>query len=130
MRSVRDILEITVLNCKVVSRWIDLHVDIVGMEYTDGKETGISIDELTSHPENYGYLSEHDLADINEANVVVSFTSGTGAGKGGRHVEFGYGLAKNKRMVIVGPRENVFHAHKLVEQYNSLAEFIIHEKEA
>jgi hypothetical protein len=28
---------------------------------------------------------------------------------GGRHVEFGLALAQGKRVIIVGPRENVFH---------------------
>ncbi len=32
-------------------------------------------------------------------------------GSGGRHVEFGYALAKGKPIVLVGPQRNVFHFH-------------------
>lgn len=63
-------------------------------------------------------------ADMNEtdlllADIVVSFTDGltglTGlVGKGGRHVEFGFALARNKVVIIIGPRENVFHYHPRV----------------
>jgi hypothetical protein len=41
------------------------------------------------------------------AEMVISFTGG--GGKGGRHVEFGLAVAAGKRLVVIGPRENVFH---------------------
>lgn len=61
--------------------------------------------------------AEMDLADIDEAEVVVSFTEPPGVySRGGRHVEFGYALARGKSLVIVGPAENIFHV-KAEEQY-------------
>lgn len=54
-----------------------------------------------------------DLADLELADVVISFTEEPGVGgraRGGRHVEFGYAYARGKRLAIVGPLENVFHA--------------------
>ena len=54
-----------------------------------------------------------DLRDIDKAEALVSFTETPGdipgRSRGGRHVEFGYALAKGKELHIVGPRENVFH---------------------
>ena len=53
-----------------------------------------------------------DLTDIDNADAVVSLTlkKGTLFSSGGRHVEFGYGLAKGKTLVLVdGGIENVFH---------------------
>jgi hypothetical protein len=54
-----------------------------------------------------------DLQDIDAADTVVSFTEGPGAvpgrARGGRHVEFGYALARGHRCIVVGHRENVFH---------------------
>lgn len=63
-----------------------------------------------------------DLADVDRADIVVSFTEPEGSYNrgGGRHTEFGYALAKNKRMVLIGPREQVFHHHAAVEQYETL----------
>jgi len=40
--------------------------------------------------------------------------------RGGRHVEFGLALAWGKRLMIVGPRENVFHCLPQVEQYANM----------
>lgn len=52
-----------------------------------------------------------DLADVARADVLLAInppeflTSGTG----GRHVELGYALALNKRIVLVGSASNIFH---------------------
>ena len=45
------------------------------------------------------------------ADTVIIFTEipNTILATGGRHVEFGLALAQGKRVIIVGPRENVFH---------------------
>lgn len=60
-----------------------------------------------------------DLADIDEADVLMLFTSAwvttyfsvpfESTLSGGRHVETGYALAKGKRVVLVGQPENIFH---------------------
>lgn len=59
-------------------------------------------------------FATEDLEDIDAADVVVCFTEehipGANTGRGGRHVEFGYALAKGKRIIIVGPIENVFYS--------------------
>jgi nucleoside 2-deoxyribosyltransferase len=63
-----------------------------------------------------------DLEDVDAADAVVSFTypRGTLTSGGGRHVEFGYGLAKGKRLILIGARENVFHEFPGVELYPTL----------
>ena len=65
-----------------------------------------------------------DYADVWAADVVVSFTEAprSGASRGGRHVEFGLALAWNKSVVIVGPRENVFHTLPQVVRLNDFQE--------
>lgn len=81
-------------------------------------------------------LSREDIAlldfeDVDKADVVLSFTErrGTANVAGGRHVEFGYGLAKGKRMVVIGERETVFHEHPDAEVYPSLEEWLKAENE-
>ena len=53
-----------------------------------------------------------DAADLQDAEVVISFTetprSTYGTAVVGRHVEFGMALAWGKRLIVIGPRENVF----------------------
>lgn len=68
-------------------------------------------------PRSMSYASmcaQQDLADIEAADVVVMFTGG-GRG-GGRHVEVGYALALGVPVLLVGARENVFHALPEIKQ--------------
>jgi hypothetical protein len=70
-----------------------------------------------------------DIEDLTDADCLVSFTEHptkgvSWAARGGRHVEFGVALATNKRLCIVGPRENIFHHLPRVEVYRSLAELL------
>lgn len=56
-----------------------------------------------------------DLEDIENADVLIMLTAAAAqaapgkGGRGGRHVETGYALALDKRVVIVGQAENIFH---------------------
>ncbi|MGH7746140.1 MAG: hypothetical protein ACREQ5_15420 [Candidatus Dormibacteria bacterium] len=109
MRGVRDVL--TALGHEVTSRWIDCHA---------GKYlTSFTPEHLNDDPEYCARLGLHDLEDVDAADAVLSFTDTTGGGKGGRHVEFGYALAHpgGKRVILVGPRENIFHTLPQVEHY-------------
>lgn len=47
-----------------------------------------------------------------------------GGGRGGRHVEFGYAMAKGKRLIVVGHRENLFHEHPAVEFFASMWDMV------
>lgn len=48
--------------------------------------------------------------------------------RGGRHVEFGLAIAWEKRIVVIGPRENIFHWLPMVEHYPNFDTFIEHAK--
>lgn len=54
-----------------------------------------------------------DLQDVDDADTLVVYTEnyGTLVSGGGRHVETGYALGKGKKVIVVGPLENVFHWH-------------------
>src|SRR5260370_22529594 len=56
-------------------------------------------------------IARQDCEDLMAADAVIIFTEipNTILATGGRHVEFGLALAQGKRVIIVGPRENVFH---------------------
>lgn len=81
--------------------------------------------EMLEGEVNYGGKAEgfagDDVRDLVAADIVISFTEHPGAksrGRGGRHVEFGMAAALGKRLVVVGPRENVFHWLPGVEQFD------------
>lgn len=107
MRGVRDVLQ--ALGYEVTSRWIDQH----GGNLLES----IVTTRLNAEPAECYQYAATDVDDLTRADTVVSFTSADGGGKGGRHVEFGLALGLGKRLVIVGPRENVFHTLPQIEWY-------------
>ncbi len=132
MRRYRDQLQAAAPGAKVSSTWLDRRPD------------AWPADQLNTDPAPaWARDARPDLADINDADVFVQFTETPDApagppSAGGRHVEFGYALARRdddiytigvdpRRLVIVGPRENVFHAHPAVEVYADFAAFLAHE---
>jgi nucleoside 2-deoxyribosyltransferase len=69
-------------------------------------------------------FATEDQEDLEAADCVISFTEAprTGPTRGGRHVEFGMAIALGKRLIVVGHRENVFHALPDVEFFPSWAQ--------
>lgn len=75
--------------------------------------------------------AQHDLEDIDRADVMIQFTEPPASSRestqfftrynprGGRHVEFGYALAKGKQLWVIGYRENIFHHLPNVFFWNS-----------
>lgn len=67
----------------------------------------------------FEHVAHIDLNDVDAAAVLILYTEpyGTPVPGGGRHVEFGYALGKGKQIIIVGPRENIFHWHRDVMHF-------------
>lgn len=84
---------------EVTSRWL-----LGGHEWagTDDEALPIDVGER---------FATEDINDLVVADVVICFTEEprSGASRGGRHVEFGYALAAELTIIVVGPRENVFY---------------------
>jgi hypothetical protein len=118
MRDYRAELLAALPDAVVTSRWIDCHEGELDASFTP--------EVLGADPAGCWKYGEHDLEDLDEADAIVSFT-GPG-GKGGRHIEHGYAIAmRGKRLVLVGPRENIFHCHPRTEAYADWAEFLAAE---
>lgn len=67
-------------------------------------------------------LATMDLEDVRRATICVAFTEPpeeTRPGRGGRHTELGVALALGLRVIVVGPREHVFHCLPSIEQFRS-----------
>jgi hypothetical protein len=94
----------------VTSQWIDHHGSV----------------PFPLTPETLGAaagVADTAWSDVADADTVISFTA-SGTGKGGRHVEFGMGIALGKRSIVIGEREHVFHALPAVELYSTWEEFL------
>jgi nucleoside 2-deoxyribosyltransferase len=61
--------------------------------------------------------AQMDLDDVKDADVLLLLTSGGKSG-GGKHVETGYAIALGKRVIMVGPKENVFHNLPVITIYD------------
>ena len=101
----------------VADRLKPLGFDIVA-RWVYGGEEGLSREQIAIL----------DIADVDACDVLVSFTQpyGTLTKGGGRHVEFGYALARGKKLVVIGFRENVFHHWPNVSVFASITDWLHH----
>ena len=67
-----------------------------------------------------------DLEDVEESDLIVLFTHPRAEPQpgGGRFVEFGYAMALSKKLVVIGPEENVFLTHPDISRYDTWEEFL------
>jgi hypothetical protein len=118
------------IGAHVVSAWIS--------DPQEGHDVGFSAEGLTDPRmvELAWSYGRRDLRDLMRADAIVSFT-GKGT-RGGRHVEHGVAIGihldrsfvgEDFRLVVVGPREHVFHCHPATEVYADWAAFLTHERE-
>lgn len=99
----------------ITSRWVKPNED-------DVLPTGLSAQAADAERKRF---AEEDCADVRACDWLVSIQGEPrSGGRGGRHVEFGYGLALGKRMISIGPRETVFHHLGEVLQFDTVAEFL------
>jgi nucleoside 2-deoxyribosyltransferase len=76
-----------------------------------------------AHLVEYAY---RDLLEISQADMVVFFSVDptTATVRGGRHVEFGYALGLRKPIIVVGPKENIFHYTSEVRHFGTWEEAV------
>jgi len=88
------------LGFDVQARWLD------GSHELDGR--GLSVEAKVDERTRFAL---EDWEDVTKADWVISFTEipRSTPGRGGRHVEFGAAMALERRCIVIGPRENVFH---------------------
>lgn len=84
----------------ITSRWVKPECDHV-------LPTGLSTQAADGERQRFAL---EDLADVQTCDAVVSLMEEPrNNSRGGRHVEFGVGLALGKALYCIGPRETVFH---------------------
>lgn len=119
--------DLATLGIEVTSRWLNgsRQLDNQGIPITDEGERRFedgdpSVDHLREH------FATEDMADVLVAGTLVAFTEEprVSSSRGGRHVEPGMALAAAKRVVVVGPRQNVFCWLPQVDHYGKWADFL------
>ena len=103
---------LTDLGHEVVSTWIDGH--------NERNSAHGAMTDLVASDSERGAWAQEDCEDLYRADCMIAFTESPGmpgGDRGGRSVEFGVALTWGCRLIVVGPRENVFHCLPEVEQY-------------
>lgn len=100
---------------KVTSRWVFGDHDDVA----DDKFNRISDDHRVEIGRKW---ATEDLIDLESAEKIICCTEDpdgrvNGRNRGGRHVELGVALGKGKKVIVCGPRENVFCCLPEIEWY-------------
>lgn len=102
LRGYRD--RLSALGHKVTSRWLDADHQNSDWRTTMADNSSDCAAELR------GKFAAEDLADVRAAQVLIAFTEPpeSGHSRGGRHVELGVALGLDRRVYVVGHRENIF----------------------
>ncbi len=102
------------LGCNVTSRWLFVDASIPG---------GVLVGRGRA-----AEIARMDFEDVKKADVCIAFTEPVDGpqGRGGRHTELGIALALGHRILIVGPREHVFHCHAGIEHCSDWSEARAH----
>ncbi len=97
--------ELTRLGYHITSRWL---------------KGPAGVEENATVADKHGWAREA-WEDLQEASIFLTFTEPpeSTAARGGRHLEFGAALAYEKRCMVVGPRENIFHCLPQVEVFET-----------
>lgn len=71
-------------------------------------------------------FAQEDIEDLDNCDWCISLMEPDerNNSRGGRHVEFGYALGKDKRLLIVGAQETVFHHLPQVEVFDSVGHLL------
>lgn len=116
----------------VTSRWLNgtHQLDAAGAPIGDAGEQLVESGDGREAAALRRRFCEEDVADVLDADVVISFTEEPrkpSSNRGGRHVEFGIALGMRAaqvqegkdvyRLIVVGHRENIFHWLDSVEFY-------------
>lgn len=101
--AVKAELEELHLGYQVVSRWLIHDPDTPAAKLVEQADVAM--------PDEAQQFAVVDYEDVQSADVLVLFSDPVSQSgqRGGCHVEFGMALAWRKPVVVVGPRQNVFH---------------------
>lgn len=103
---------------EVTSRWLNGSHQIHPGATTDLQSGGFT-NEVEGVPLLARPFAEDDIEDICASDAVIFFSEppDSHSKRGGRHVEFGFALARGKQIMVVGPRENVFHCLQAIKHF-------------
>ncbi|MBW3672369.1 MAG: nucleoside 2-deoxyribosyltransferase [Acidobacteria bacterium] len=90
--------ELRQLGFEVTAQWLD-------------EPHAATVPFTSRDPEELRAFASRDIDDVARSDVFLFFSLDPEqpTKRGGRHVEFGLAVATGKRVIVIGPRENIFH---------------------
>lgn len=100
------------MKAQIAARTADLRglgIEVVSTWHEEPDDPNVSLNDVNG--ETLREYAARDLREICECDALVLHTVDPDekTRRGGRHYESGYAAALGKIVVIVGPRENIFH---------------------
>ena len=108
---------------QVTSRWL-----LGGHQWNGTAHSTADAYESGGMPAEAVRFAQEDIEDIDGADVLVAFPDPprkSSTSRGGMHVELGYALAKRKRVIVCGQRQNVFHLLPEVEYISTKQDLVM-----
>jgi hypothetical protein len=102
--------ELVNMGHRVTARWLDVDETVI-------PEGGVS-----EHPYTEALHASMDITDIVMSDETLVFT-GVPSTTGGYHTELGIAIGQQKRITIIGPRENVFQTLALLKKFDTWEDF-------
>lgn len=107
----------------ITSTWTSRPTRVVPQNTTPFKDPGSFADEAAD-----------DVREIRECDVLLLFSESPllGIPRGCRHVESGIAIGCGKRVIVIGPHENIFHCLReitVVANFQELLEIIASDAE-
>jgi uncharacterized protein YuzB (UPF0349 family) len=89
-----------------------------------------SNDVLDDNDVKWKGVAETDLYDLVNSEAIMIFTEDAEHEfkRGGKMVEFGFALGYGLRLIVIGPRQNIFMYLDEVEVYETLEQFLYAER--
>lgn len=95
----------------IAAPYPERNLAIAVMRALEAKDVEVTSSWLKIVEQNDSPTAQKDLADVAACDVLLAINppAWANAGTGGRHVELGYAIALNKKIVLAGDRTNIFH---------------------
>ena len=107
----------------ITSKWVHGDHDLVPWKYRQHWTTDIGTpDGVDPHAQP---IAIQDYDELKEANTLIFFSQkpSNPAPRGSRHVEFGMAYSLGIEILVIGPRENLFHTMPEIRHWTTWEQF-------
>jgi nucleoside 2-deoxyribosyltransferase len=113
--------------CSRFSRRAELQQCRAALKALGHVVTSSWIDIAEEDPTAAVKCAKQDIADIRAADTLIAFTDTERSPwtRGGRHYEAGFGFAVGKRLMLVGPVENIFYSLPEWQKFASFDDVLV-----